>query len=79
MRKTKNLWELIQAECEVAQRAAEEKLGRPLTQQERLKIWTTGEPLRASLLALEIRAAKTAAQVEQYLADLPVPDKVLEG
>jgi hypothetical protein len=75
----KNLWELIREQCEIAQKSAEEKLGRLLTQEERHKIWHTGSPFEASLIAEAITGAKTAAAVEQYLAELPVRNQVPEG
>jgi hypothetical protein len=75
----KNLWELIQAQCEIAQKSAENKLGRPLTQEERHRIWHVGSPIEASEVAQAVGAAKTAAAVERYLAELPARAQVPEG
>jgi hypothetical protein len=75
---SKNLWELHHEASQSAQQAAEEKLRRPLTQAERLEIWTQPSVFAVSSILMAITAAETAAELEQYLAGLPTPEFVPE-
>jgi len=56
----------------------EENLGRPLNQAESDKIWNTGSFLQLEQIDMAIHYAKSAAELEKYLAELPVRDPLPE-
>lgn len=56
----------------------EEKLGRQLTQSESDKIWNTGSFLQLEQIDMAIYYAKSSADLEKYLAKLPVREPLPE-
>ena len=60
------------------QASMEGKLGRSLTQAESDKIWNTGSFLQLEQIDMAIHYAKSAEDLEKYLADLPVREPLPE-
>lgn len=64
--------------CRATQEAIEQKLGRPLTREESDKIWNTGSFLQLEQIDMATYYARTAEDVEAYLADLPAREPLPE-
>lgn len=64
--------------CASTQKAAEEKLGRSLTEVEEFKIWNQGSFMRLEQIDMAIHYAKSSNDITRYLTDLPMPEPIPE-
>jgi hypothetical protein len=64
--------------CAATQKAAEDKLGRALTEEEEFKIWNQGSFLRIEQIDIAIYFAQSPEDIARHLADIPMPEAIPE-
>ena len=66
--------ELNRQWAQTTQRFAEEKLGRPLSEDESYKIWNIGSFHLLEQIDMAIYFAKSADEIQQCLREMPRPE-----